>query len=87
NCMVSMDSGNMHLASLTGTPVVSIWGATHTLAGFYGWQQDPADIVETDMACRPCSIYGSKPCERGDYACMNSITPEQVVKKISRYLA
>ena len=86
NCMVSMDSGNMHLASLTGTPVVSIWGATHTMAGFYGWQQDPADIVEIDMACRPCSIYGSKPCARGDYACMNSISPEQVAEKIIRHL-
>ena len=26
--MISMDSANMHLASLTNTPVVSIWGAT-----------------------------------------------------------
>lgn len=86
NCMVSMDSGNMHLASLVGTPVVSIWGATHTLAGFYGWQQNTADIVEIEMACRPCSIYGSKPCARGDYACMNSISPEQVAEKIIRHL-
>lgn len=29
--MLSMDSGNMHLASLVGTPVISIWGATHPL--------------------------------------------------------
>ncbi len=34
--MVSMDSGNMHLASLVNTPVVSIWGATHPYAGFHG---------------------------------------------------
>lgn len=86
NCMVSMDSGNMHLASLVGTPVVSIWGATHTLAGFYGWQQDTDNIVETEMACRPCSIYGSKPCASGDYACMNSIAPEKVAEKIGKHI-
>lgn len=27
--MVSMDSSNMHMASLVGCPVVSVWGATH----------------------------------------------------------
>ena len=31
--MLSMDSANMHLASLVGTPVVSVWGATHPYAG------------------------------------------------------
>ncbi len=80
--MVSMDSANMHLASIVGTPVVSIWGATHPFAGFYGWGQDMANALQTDMPCRPCSIYGNKPCSRGDYACLNSITPQMAVDKI-----
>ena len=37
--MVSMDSANMHLASLVCTPVVSVWGATHPYCGFKGWRQ------------------------------------------------
>ena len=37
--MISMDSANMHLASLVGVRVVSIWGATHPFAGFLGWGQ------------------------------------------------
>ena len=37
--MLSMDSANMHLASLVNIPVVSIWGATHPYAGFMGWKQ------------------------------------------------
>ena len=85
-CMVSMDSGNMHLASLVGTPVVSIWGATHPLAGFMGWGQSEDDAVQVDMPCRPCSIYGSKPCIHGDYPCLNTITPGDVVRKIEKYL-
>lgn len=80
--MVSMDSANMHLASLVSTPVVSIWGATHPFAGFMGWGQTPERIVQVDLPCRPCSIYGNKPCHRGDFACMNRITPEMVADRI-----
>ena len=35
--MVSMDSANMHLASLVGTRCVSVWGSTHPYAGFLGY--------------------------------------------------
>jgi ADP-heptose:LPS heptosyltransferase len=80
--MVSMDSSNMHLASLTGTPVVSIWGATHPYAGFMGWGQTEENAVQISLDCRPCSIFGQKPCLRGDYACMRNITPENIVEKV-----
>ena len=80
--MVSMDSSSMHMASLVGVPAVSIWGATHPYAGFYGLGQDPRHAVQLDMACRPCSIYGNKPCVYGDYPCMKNIDHELVVKKV-----
>ena len=84
--MLSMDSANMHLASLVGTPVVSVWGGTHPYAGFLGWNQKPENCVQLDMPCRPCSVYGNKPCLRGDYACMHGIMPEQIIDKLSPYL-
>lgn len=87
DAMVSMDSSNMHLASLTGTPVVSVWGATHPYAGFLGWGQSKDNIVQIDLKCRPCSIYGQKPCRRGDYACMNGIAPDTIVEKIEHILS
>ena len=80
--MISMDSANMHLASLVGIPVVSIWGATHPYAGFMGFGQKEENAVQTDLPCRPCSIYGNKPCMRKDYACLNDIRPETVLEKI-----
>jgi len=80
--MVSMDSANMHLASLVKTPVVSIWGATHPCAGFYGYNQDESNIIQIDLPCRPCSIFGNKPCYRGDYACLKQITPDMIMDKI-----
>ena len=84
--MLSMDSANMHLASLVGTRVISLWGGTHPYAGFLGWNQKAEDCVQLDLSCRPCSVYGNKPCFRGDYACMNGIRPEQIVEKLSRCL-
>ena len=80
--MLSMDSANMHLASLVGTRVVSLWGGTHPYAGFLGWNQKAEDCVQLDLPCRPCSVYGNKPCFRGDYACMNGITSSQVIEKL-----
>jgi len=80
--LVSMDSANMHFASLVNTSVVSIWGATHPFAGFYGWNQNPRHAVQIDLPCRPCSIYGNKACFRKDYACLHQITPESIISKI-----
>ena len=82
--MLSMDSANMHLASLVGTRVVTIWGGTHPYAGFLGWNQKAEDCIQSDLPCRPCSVYGNKPCLRGDYACMKGITPERIFQKLSQ---
>lgn len=81
--MVSMDSANMHMASLTRTPVLSIWGATHPRAGFMGWKQSTEYAIQLDMPCRPCSIFGNKPCLRSDYACMNDIAPETIIERMN----
>ena len=80
--MVSMDSANMHLASLTGTPVVSIWGATHPYAGFLGWKQRMEDTVQMTLPCRPCCVFGEKACHRGDYACLYRIKPSVVADHV-----
>lgn len=79
--MICMDSANMHMASLAGTPAISVWGATSPLAGFLGWNQKSEDCVELPLSCRPCSIFGNKPCIYGDFRCMN-IAPEAIVQKV-----
>jgi ADP-heptose:LPS heptosyltransferase len=80
--MISMDSANMHLASLYNVPVVSIWGATHPYAGFYGWAQLPANAIQIDLYCRPCSVFGNKPGYRGDLLCLHSIAPLTIYNKV-----
>lgn len=80
--MVSMDSANMHLAAIAGTPTISIWGATHSYCGFRGWRQSDSDMIQLPMTCRPCSVFGDKPCRRGDYLCMTAIKPDVIYNKI-----
>lgn len=85
--LICMDSANMHFASLVATPVLSIWGATHPYAGFYGYRQHPDYAVQLPMLCRPCSIFGQRPCSRGDWACMSSIEPAAIVNKVDYILS
>jgi len=88
NCdvMLTMDSANMHLASLVGLPVVSVWGATHPACGFMGWNQSLNDSVQLDLDCRPCSVFGNKKCRFDDYRCMNKISPEIIIDKVKTIL-
>lgn len=86
DCVVSMDSLVMHLAALVGTPVVSVWGATHPGLGFLGWGCDPDNVLQAGMACRPCSVFGSKPCKFGDYRCLRAVTPEMIVRQVAAVL-
>ena len=84
DCLVSMDSMAMHMASLVATPVVSIWGATHPNLGFLGWGCSLENALQADMECRPCSVFGAKPCKYGDYRCLTAITPERIVAQIEK---
>jgi len=84
--MVSMDSANMHLASLVCTPVISVWGATHPYCGFKGWRQKEEDTIQLPMTCRPCSVFGNKPCFRGDWHCLCGISPNVIEGRVLKYL-
>ena len=85
--MLTMDSANMHLASMVGVPVVSIWGATHPYAGFYGYNQNTLNAVQVNLSCRPCSVFGNRACWRGDHACMKEITTVMVIDKVEAVLS
>jgi ADP-heptose:LPS heptosyltransferase len=87
--MIAMDSSNMHMAALSGTKVISLWGGTDPVSGFGAWMQPDEYSVRIpveELTCRPCTIYGKGECWRGDFACMNWLTPEIVFRKIERML-
>ncbi|CAH0143454.1 hypothetical protein SRABI27_00338 [Pedobacter sp. Bi27] len=84
--MLSMDSSGMHMASLVGVPVISVWGPTHPYAGFLGYGQLESDCIQIDHPNRPNSIYGNKPCLCGVENCIDLIKPETIVDKIKEKL-
>lgn len=85
--MLTMDSANMHLASLVGTKCVTVWGATHPYCGYKGWHQSESMNISLPMPCRPCSLYGDKVCHRGDYHCLTAIKPRVVTDKVKSALS
>ncbi len=82
--MLSMDSGNGHLAAMYGIPVISLWGVTHPYAGFAPFGQVSGNNLVSDRIkypLIPTSIYGNKFPEGYENA-MNTILPQNVVDSI-----
>ncbi len=80
--MVGMDSSNVHIAALLKKPVIGIFGTTHPISGFGPFAQEDTGVLQVELNCRPCSIYGNVKCWRGDHACMEMIDPLDVVRRI-----
>ncbi|BDA78060.1 heptosyltransferase [Leptospira kobayashii] len=80
--MIGMDSSNVHIAALLKKPVIGLYGTTHPMSGFGPFAQEDSGVLQVDLACRPCSIYGNTKCWRGDFACMEMIDPFDVVRRI-----
>lgn len=86
--MLSMDSGNGHLAAMYGVKVITVWGQTHPHAGFAPFQQDENEQIIPDRSIfplLPTSIYGNKKIV-GYGKVMRSIKPELVVERVKSIL-
>lgn len=86
--MLSMDSGNAHIAAMLGIKVITLWGATHPFAGFSPFNQPLENCLVSDRnqyPLLPTSVYGNKTVE-GYEDVMRSISVESVVEKINAVL-
>lgn len=85
--MLSMDSGNAHLAALFEVPTVTLWGATHPYAGFAPFKQEDHCLLPDlkKYPKLPSSVYGNKVITGYENA-MRTIAPESVLRKISSLL-
>lgn len=84
DAMLSMDSGNGHLAAMYGIQVITIWGVTHPYAGFYPFDQDTDNTLLADrkkFPLIPTSVYGNKMPEGYEKA-METILPGAVFEKV-----
>ena len=82
--MLSMDSGNGHIAAIFGAKTITLWGATHPYLGFSPFHQPEENSLVSDRNLYPklpTSIYGNKKVEGYEDA-MRTISPESVVEKV-----
>ncbi|MGQ7945856.1 glycosyltransferase family 9 protein [Flavobacterium sp. WC2509] len=87
--MLSMDSGNAHIAAMLGVKVITLWGATHPYAGFSPFNQPLENALVSDRNLYPklpTSVYGNKKVE-GYVDAMRTITVEEIVSKIQTILS
>ena len=85
--MLSMDSGNGHLAAMFGVPTITLWGVTHPFAGFCPYHQEENTILSDreKFAMIPTSVYGNK-FPSGYERAMETIAPNEVLNKIRQIL-
>ncbi len=80
------DSAIAHLSSALGTPVVALFGPTHSALGF-----SPRGVfdcvIENDERCRPCSLHGSKPCSREERYCFSRLSVAEISRVVCDKLA
>lgn len=76
-CLVSSDTGPLHLATAVGTPVVGLFGSTDPA------RTGPAGrghrVLTASLSCVPCE---EKDCPEGTRACMDAITVDSVVAAV-----
>ncbi|BAO54871.1 glycosyltransferase family 9 protein [Nonlabens marinus] len=88
DAMVSMDSGNGHLAAMYGIPVITIWGNTHPHAGFAPFLQPEENQITPNLEqfpLIPTSIYGNK-VPKGYEKVMDTVDCDRVVERLKELL-
>ncbi len=86
--MLSMDSGNAHIAAMLGVKVITLWGATHPFAGFASFNQPLENCLTSDreqFPLLPTSVYGNKKVD-GYEDVMRTISVEKVVASVQSQL-
>ena len=82
---VGGDTGPLHIAATTRTPIVGIYGPTLP-ARSAPWRDRtiPTESVEIQgLPCRPCD---QRDCAPGDFRCLTSLKPEDVISAAERAL-
>lgn len=80
-CLITTDSGPMHMGVAVKTPTIALFGPTTKEFGFYPIFQN-TEVIEKDLDCRPCHVHGGNVCPLEHHKCMKDISVVQVLKQI-----
>jgi heptosyltransferase-1 len=78
---IGADSGPMHIAATTPTPIVALFGPN--IPAIVAPWTDNRRILEKSLECRPCK---QRECVYKDFRCLQSIRPEEVYTACAEFL-
>lgn len=86
-CLLTGDTGLMHVAAALGQRIVSVWGNTVPAFGMYPYMPNQTEkyviIENTHLKCRPCSKLGYKRCPHLHFNCMKSLSADEIVSYLN----
>ncbi len=83
-CVISGDTGPMHMAIARKKPLVAMFGPTVEDFGFFPFRAPNTITLEKKLWCRPCSPHGATTCPLGHHRCMKNIIPEEVLEAVRK---
>jgi lipopolysaccharide heptosyltransferase II len=83
---VGGDTGPLHIAAATDTPVVGLYGPT-LAARSAPWRPSSVPTISLereDLSCRPCD---QRACVPGDFRCLTQLQPARAIEAAERVLS
>ena len=89
DCVITGDTGLMHIAAALHKPTAAIFGSTIPEYGYYpympGERHNFRNFEVCPLRCRPCSKFGCSKCKRKHFKCMNNISATEVAEWVNRF--
>ena len=83
---VGGDTGPLHIAAATSTPVVGIFGPTLS-ARSAPWRPSGPPTMSVEVSGLPCRPCDQRVCAPGDFRCLTRLMPAMVIQAAERALA
>ncbi len=89
DCVVTGDTGLMHIAAAFQKPTAVLWGSTIPEFGMYPYMPGHRELFRNfevcPLHCRPCSKLGRKSCPHKHFKCMNKISAPEVADWVNKF--
>jgi len=85
-CVITHDTGMMHISAAFDKQIISLWGNTIPEFGMYPYMPEQKEnnfqFEVKGLSCRPCSKIGFDKCPKGHHKCMEHQNLSQIAQKV-----